>query len=442
MDPAPTSAQDKPAVPSEEERPLIEIGWVVVGDVSGDVGRVARLGRAAFLRQVRSQFPGFRWKVPFIDVPQAPFNEATPEPVQLLDVALAEREGRRLDFALAVWPGEMAGYDRPHPLGAPSSIIACAAIALGRLMPLAADEDETGSEGVPADWHDALARAGDELRALACHLLGHLVGLGHAPEPTDFMHPPHDDEDLRRMESYRPETVERLREELADVADPRLEEREADADPVARDERHGLARFAGWGGRLRFALLAAWHNRRDVRAILSRVQPWRLPLRLGRLVTAAASTLVVLLMTAEAWEAGMSQPAWRLIVLSLIAIGVATAYLVNKQRLLVARPRRGRPSRHSEQRSVGNVAVVLAVLVGLVVTYAALFVAALVAAWLCYPAGLVENWAASVEQPTQFHHYLRLAAGVAALGLGIGVLGASFEPRGYVRHVAYVDEEV
>ena len=177
-------------------------------------------------------------------------------------------------------------------------------------------------------------------------------------------------------------------------------------------------------------------------SLLKRAQPWKLPLRLGRLVTAAVSTLVVLLMTAEAWEATMSQPSWRLVVLSLIALGVATAYLVGKQRLLIARPRRGRPSRHSEQRSVGNVAIVLAVLIGLTVTYAALFLVALIGAYFCYPVGVVESWAASLDDPARFPNYLRLAAGVAALGLGIGALGASFEPRGYVRHVAYVDEEV
>jgi hypothetical protein len=159
-------------------------------------------------------------------------------------------------------------------------------------------------------------------------------------------------------------------------------------------------------------------------------------------MTAAASTLVILLMTAEAWDAGMIQPAWRLVLLGLLALGVATTFFIRKQRLLIARPRYGRPHTHSEQRSVGNVAVGLAVLVGMGVTYALLFVVALAAAWTCYPAALVETWAASVDDPTRFDRYLRLAAGVAALGLGIGALGASFEPRGYVRHVAYVDEEV
>ncbi len=401
---------------------------MLVGDYSAEAARVARLGRAAFLRQVRSQFPQFSWHAPLIEVP-AVTGEATPEPVTLLDAALVEREGRRLDFAFAIWAGEMSGYERPHPMGAPSAIIGCAAAAIGRLLPESWDDESE-------DRRTLLAQSGDHVRALVCHLLGHLVGLGHVDDATDFLHAPHDVGDLARMTAFGPVTVERLQRELADVADPRLEER------PDRNPPRGLSRYASYVARSRFAVNAAWDNRDDVWLLLKRAKPWFLPLRLGRLVTAAASTLVILLMTAEAWEAGMSQTPLRLVVLSVASLVVATAYLVNKQRLLVARPRRGKPARHSEQRSVGNVAVVLAVLIGMTVTYAALFVSALIAAWVCYPTPLVENWAASVEAPTGVDKYLRLAAGVAALGLGIGALGASFEPRGYVRHVAYVDEEV
>ena len=235
------------------------------------------------------------------------------------------------------------------------------------------------------------------------------------------MHPPHDASDLDGMTRFAPDMAQRLRVELQDVADPRLEEADA--------ALNGIVPFAGRLGRLKFAAMAAMHNWRDVLVILRRAKPWQLPLRLGRLVTAAVSSLVVLLMTAEAWEAGMSQPAWRLTVLSLVALGVATFYLIRKQRLLVARPRRGRPARHSERRSVGNVAVTLAVLIGMSVTYGLLFTASLAAAWLFYPDALVRNWAASVELPIAFHHYVRLAAGVAALGLSIGGFAQLRTPR-------------
>ena len=36
---------------------------------------------------------------------------------------------------------------------------------------------------------------------------------------------------------------------------------------------------------------------------------------------------------------------------------------------------------------------------------------------------------------------LAFAGFVAALGLGVGALGGSFEDQTYFRHVAYVDEE-
>ena len=74
-------------------------------------------------------------------------------------------------------------------------------------------------------------------------------------------------------------------------------------------------------------------------------------------------------------------------------------------------------------------------------TYAMLFVVSLVLAWLIYPGAVVESWTPSLGRSPTAGHYLALSGFVAVLGLIIGALGASFEPRGYFRHVALVDEE-
>ena len=412
---------------------MVEIGWITAGAFDKPLAKAVRRGRAIFAEAMRRQFPQFEWSVPLIPYPPAGdlVGAGTIEPVALLDAALQEREARRLDFALIFWAGDLVGYDRPSPLGAPSAAIACAAAGAARLWEPGAKEPE------------AMELASVRAAHLASHLLGHLLGLGHADDPADFLHPPHAAADLDRMAGFGPKTAELVRRELADVADPRLEE----AEPPAAEDSHRHP-FAGRFGAAKFALLAAWQNRDDVGRIFARIRPWAIPRRLGRLVGAAVSTLFVLMITAEAWEFGMSQPAWRVALVSLIALCGASAYLVARQQLIIRPPRhratgRGtRPARLSEQRSVGNVAVVLAVLFGMAATYAALFVAALLASLAFYPADLIHSWAASVEPPVTMAHHLRLAGTVATLGLTIGALGASFEPRGYVRHVAYVDEEV
>ncbi len=399
--------------------------------------------RRQFLVIVRREFPEFRWTVPIIRMGhvRAPDLGSGVEPVDLLDLALAEREARRLDFAIAFTDADLKGYERPHLIAAPASTIGCAAASAVRLW----DGLDFGTETEGNADAELAARRG---AALACHLLGHLVGIGNGTDPSGFMHSPASAADLGKADHFAERTLIDLRRELADAADPRLEEAVDPDDSFAPPDHRRLVER--WHA-MQFALRAAIRERSDVIRILRRVRPWALPLRLGRLVTAAASTLAVLLLTAEAWEAGMSQPTLRVIFLSLIALVTATVYLVYRQRLLVRRPRlhrthddrRTTTAAHlSEQRSVGNVAIVLGVFLGLGVTYALLFVSALVVAWLFFPPSLVANWAASVQNPHDLHAYLRLAGGVAAVGLAIGALGASFEPRGYVRHVAYVDEEV
>lgn len=47
----------------------------------------------------------------------------------------------------------------------------------------------------------------------------------------------------------------------------------------------------------------------------------------------------------------------------------------------------------------------------------------------------------SVEGVLTLQHYLSHAGLVAALGIVIGALGASFERQYYFQHITYVDEE-
>ncbi len=441
--PEPEAAADVPAAPVPPPA-VVEVGWLLVGPFDKALDQAARRARGLFVRQMRDSFPEFDWRVPLVTLSgvRGEGVNAAVEPVMLLDAALQEREAHRWDFAIALWPGELVGYERNAPLGAPSSAVGCAVMSAGRLWEACEDPNDKACR------RQSIETTSRRIAHLAAHLQGHLVGIGHVGDPVGFMHPPHTVHDLDRMQGYTAETIADLREELADVADPRLEEEGGSDAPIPPTT---FARFAGRAGRLKFALLAAWQNLDDVARIVARIKPWQIPRRLGRLTAAAASSLVILLMTAETWEAGMSQPAWRAAVLSLIALVVASGYVIHRQRLLIHEPRGGplvtasrhdRPARLSEQRSVGNVAVSLAVVAGMITTYAALFVASMVIAWSLYPPSVVNNWAASVPQPVSAGRYAILSAFVAALCLMIGALGAGFEPRGYVRHVAYVDEEV
>jgi hypothetical protein len=259
------------------------------------------------------------------------------------------------------------------------------------------------------------------IEALVQHLFGHLNGLAHHDDTSCYMYDVERVEDLDRMDTLCPRQAEQLRANLHEVADVRLEE-EA---PSVRGRAVG------------FYLRGMWRGRADIVRAILHARPWEFPFRLSRLTTAAVSVLLILLMTAEAWDLGMSQSVGLVVGLSCTAWVMTSAYIVRRQQLLMRRE----VSLLSEQSVITNSTVTMVVLLGMLTTYSGLFCAALgLSAWL-FPHELVVGWAASLNGDIQAVHYVVLAAFVASLGLLIGALGASFEQHHYFRHVTYIDEE-
>jgi hypothetical protein len=395
---------------AEPER-LIEIGWLVVGRLDAVDRDAVEEARRRTRQVLERQFPGFRWEMPRVerrDVGQ----EVREEPVGLLEDGRNERDARHWDFALVVTGADLVAREKPYVLAVPSRALGVGVVSTVRIDPRASGDDaEDGDRG---------GRIAQRLFALALHLVGHLNGLDHSGTPACAMHEPSEVTDLDAVEGYEAEAAEELGAELADVADLRLEER--------RPRRSTFA----------FYLQATLLNLDDVASGVRRARPWLFPLRLGRLTTAALSALVILLMTAETWDLALNQSPGLVIVLAAVVLVATTGYLVHRQRLLVSRGSR----RLTEQSVVTNVSLVLTVLLGLTVTFAGLLGLAMAAARWLYPPDLVAGWAPSVEGRMVLERYVVLAGFVAALGLVIGSLGASFEEENYIRHIAYVDEEV
>ena len=78
---------------------------------------------------------------------------------------------------------------------------------------------------------------------------------------------------------------------------------------------------------------------------------------------------------------------------------------------------------------------------GMATTWLGLYVLTLLFGLILFTDTLAAAWAASVEGPIRFAHHSVMAGFVAALGLVIGALGASFEGGVYFRHVTFIDEE-
>ncbi|QXD13773.1 DUF2391 domain-containing protein [Rhodocaloribacter litoris] len=393
-------------------RPRIEIGLMVAGRFDAVDRAAIQLMRKDLLATLQTLFPAFTWRLPVVRRREL-YLEAPAEPVDLIERVLTERDAYRWDLGMVVTSLDLRSHFKPYMVGAPASSLDVAVLSTARLDPLDAlegDDEESVRTAL-------LAR---RLKALALHLFGHLNELPHQEDPEDVMYDFNTVEDLDRM--HRLADRERLEETLREVADQRLEETEA---------------YRRGGQRLGFALRVLWRERRNLTHAVREVEPWRFPLRFSRMTTAAVSTLLVFLLTAEAWEFGMGQPPGRMAGLALAALVGASTYVLHRQHLLTRRRR----ARLSEQRVVATLSAVVAVALGLVTTYGLLFGMGLAAGLALFAPEVVQAWTASLGSPPALRHYLVLAAFLATLGLLTGALGASFEEEHYFRHVLLLDEE-
>ena len=226
-------------------------------------------------------------------------------------------------------------------------------------------------------------------------------------------------QDLDVLNGFDPQALKDLTQRMVDVADLRVEEMQD-----------------GRKGRLGFYARSLWQNRSALPRAILRMRPWSFPLRLRRLTTAAGSALAVLVMTAESWEVAANLSLSAISVLSFIVLAATSAYLIRVQRLLA--PRQG-PLR--EQRAVSNAGMIVAVGVGMVVTYAGVFAVAWLLAASLFGDALLESWTGATDGAATTVR-LQLAALAASLSVVIGALGASFEPYGYFRHVTQIDDEI
>jgi hypothetical protein len=396
----------------EPVRPPIELGWVIVGRLDPPDREAVAQARERALATLSESFPSFRWLMPVLER-EAPLSKAREAPVDLLDQGVIERHAKGWDFAIALSGADLQSFYKPFALGTPARSLAVAAASTIRIDPQA-----SGRGRGTGDRVEIMAR---RLHALALHLFGHLNGLEHSSFPEDFMYDVQAVDDLDRMTRYSEGEAERLAEELSEVADLRLEEK-------GKEAPHGRAAFF---------LRAAWHNWDDILGAVRHARPWEFPMRLSRLTTAAFSALLILVITAEAWDLGMSQAPELVAGLSTATLILTSAYILRRQQLLVRRD----SSRLTELAVVSHVSIVVSVFLGMLTTYLLLFAVTLGLARTLFSQRLVEGWAASLGGHVLGYHYLVFAAFVASLGILIGALGASFENQTYFRHVAYVDEE-
>lgn len=392
--------------------PLIEIGWIVAGKLDDVDSEAVDQAHKELLHYLQKTFSDFTWRMPLIRRKEL-VRRSREEPVILLEYGATERHAKHWDFACVVTGADLLSYYKPYTLGVLSRSVNVAVMSTVRLDPQATHSAPTSAERVTLMVH--------RLYALALHLFGHLNGLSHDEDPSEFMYDLQTVDDLDRMQYFSAAHIERLTAALHTVADVRLEEQE----PGAR--AHPL-----W-----FYLRSAWIGRHDICSAILRAKPWEFPFRFNRLTSTAMSALLILLVTAEVWDVGMHQAAEFVIGLSFCTLLLTCIYILRRHRLLARR----QSSTLNEQTVFTNISIIAVVFLGMLTTYALLFLIALGLGAVLFHRQVIAGWAISLEGEIRFAHYVTLAAFVASLGLLIGALGASFEQQNYFRHVIYIDEE-
>jgi predicted Zn-dependent protease len=307
---------------------------------------------------LQQTFPDFAWHLS-VGQRQELIRAQRVEPVVLLDYGNTERDIKHWDFAFLITPVDLISHYKPYAFGTPSRSINVAVMSTAGL-------DPQGTQVSPSS-EDQATRLSTRLRALAMHLFGHLNGLLHQKACHSYMYDLQTVDDLDHMTTYSPAHVQRLRTNLHEVADMRLEEDTAlKSMPPC------------W-----FYVRGIWTNWDDICSAIWQAKPWEFPFRLSRLTTAAISALLVLLMTAEVWDLGLNQPPTRVVGLSLVVLCLTSAYILKRQQLLLRRQSR----RLSEQTVVTNIAITVVVVLGRLTTYGTLWLGALSCALLLFTPG-------------------------------------------------------
>lgn len=346
-----------------------------------DEARLARLVEVAVdtvrrrLRDLNLDMHVFDFDGPPLASPGALF-----EPLDYLEIGLAEKLEREINFLLIVTESEMVASKLSYSLAYPSRLTNIGLISVRRLTP-----DFWGKES-------DRSLAGRRLGVLMVHTLGHILNLSHDPDQSNVMHDFHSVDDLDLMEEIS-------QAQQARVAESVVEE--------AHDETARGVSFGFWWSNV-------VSNLPSIGRTLKRANPLRLMAKLPTLLTTALSVVIILFFSPEVWEVAEAVSIYQIALFIIVAISVATAVTQATSFLAV-------------------LFTVLAVwLVFLALTYAA--------AVTIFPDALVARWT-PVESPGDSGPQLNLSLFLASMAVLTGSLGGKADSKRLVRTVLFLDEE-
>ncbi len=373
-------------------KPVVSVGWIFLSDVS-DAGLLEKFTEAVekVRSLVKTDFPGFRWEMPFSKRRRYAPHGAL-DPLELLEVGLLEKTKNGWDYVIVLVSNELQPRYRISTIGVPSSALEVAVLSSSEL-----------------NENDGLD---EKIAALALHLLGHLWGLSHSEEGP--MVPPENYKilSLSSFPDYQKEVIE---QRLSEASDARLEEQRKK-----------------WGG-VSFYWSTFWTDPKSILKDVLDYSPWRLPLKMAKMTAATAVSMIFILMGAESWELGVHFSPWLLFFGTVLAVVGATIFIFAGQNL-------GQLSReigYKEQLARTRIVVFTTLLYGMFFLWL-LFMIFVIVVGLVFPRDILNGWLGS---QLTFRELLRFASFSGILGLLAGAVGGNLEEEDEIKADLFYDEE-
>lgn len=389
----------------------INAGVMVAHSPDMETGRLEALARrvAADVAPELERATGAAWRFDAEDATRLS-NDDPRRPSDFLDEATLRMAEGPYDVMVVVTDVSLVSHRRRVVAGLASPAARVVVLSTRKLLLTPRGEPVRSLESEPVRRN-----AG----ALLLHLLGHVMGLGHARDPEDAMSPFVLLPERRGLPAFGSASCRRL----AALAREMPERELWGAGPLRRIGFH-------LGSAVR-------HPGHAVYPVLRSRAPF-LALSLPSLATAAVVPTFILIFTAEIWDVGLHMPdtvAWSFAPVSVLAATVYLTLVLNlffphKEKRLV-----------TEHMAVVNTAIFLTMLLaiaGLFVMVGLLML--LIELWV-FPEGLIATWPTLEDPVVDVADRLRIPAIISTIGVLTGALAGGLESRAVIRHLAlFLDE--
>ncbi|BDI61873.1 hypothetical protein [Qipengyuania nanhaisediminis] len=320
-------------------------------------------------------------------------------PLDFFEIGFAEKAERDIPFLLMVTEVDLSGPGANYTLALPSQLTNMAVISTKRLD--------------PEFWGETRDNGTTEhrLAALMLHCFGALVNLKPSSDPRNFMYLYGSVDDLDAMERWDEAQWDRVSGTL----------------PAEAQERRTET------GRAGFVASVLVSDIPQIARAVARANPFRLVPKLPTLIAAALSVIIVLLFGAETWDVAHEVTMAQVGLFSAVSL-LAALYLLYRAFTLDAML--GRDRVLTETSVVTAAATFLALLLTLLILYAAFALLMYGAIATVFPESLMDAWV-SDGAATQPADHLRLSLFLAAMGVLAGSLGGRSDSRNLVRGVLF-----